>query len=203
MSTEPERQVAVVAAVHSATMYTAIVFQAIGLNVQHEGVGKHGGVGYSFCFMKKGQYPSGLSDDALIVHQVREPRATISSVRILEEQHWRHFQTFAIDNDIPWRPLRESPIKRAMQLWLIYNEASEAIAEFTYRVENIEEALPKILSLMGLPATTPFPIPDISKKVNTHFPTSQLSWNDLCEIDLDLCMRIQAKARQYGYEDIP
>lgn len=202
------RQLAVAAMVHGASMYAAKVFQAIGMDVKHEAVGEDGGAGYGFCLLRKGLYPEGLSEDAMIVQQTRHPVSVVNSLRHYAPAYWEAFHKYNIDNGLDWRPMEEPLTKRSMKLWIWLNELAEGIAEFTYRVEDMERALPVILDMLGLPNAA---FPDISRKTNTHRKSSDsslsepppLTWDDLYVADSELFEKISQMANRYGYTDVP
>jgi len=169
-----------------------MVFQALGLDVLHEAIGEHGGAGCNLSSMDKGAY-----GNALVVHQVREPRAVAGSLRAVPYASWEAYQAMAIRTGMVWRPLSEPLLKNGMTIWLNFNNRMESTTEFTYRVENLEAELPRILNLLDLPD---MPMPDISRTTNSHSQRPKPTWDELYALDADLAEKVRTKAVQYGYK---
>jgi len=193
----------VVATIHSGTKYTSQIFQAVGLDIGHEKMGEHGAVGADYAWRKPGyerEMTSGIPDNTVTVHQVREPFVTIASLSTIPENFWRnavHGNTTYYQGIYEGNPLEDSTIIRCMKLWLNWNQTAEKLASYTYRVENMEECFPYILELIGLPTDLPFP--NISKTTNKHEERHQYSERELYNADSHLYNRIKDLARKYGY----
>ena len=127
--------------------------------------------------------------DAIILHQIRHPLKVISSLQTIHEASWRF-----IADHIDIRGLSE--IERRMTLWLKWNELCSKQANLTYKVEAINESLPKIAGILNIPAPTT--IRHVGTKVNAR-PHDNITWDDLYKVNQNLCEQIKYVMKQYGY----
>jgi len=183
----------------SATLYTSIYFEGIGLHVAHEideahvlrahGVTTHydglvTGV-FKNCTFDPGQYD-------VILHQTRDPIKVISSAHKaggnLSTQIIKKF------GDKIYPP---DALARQMKAWLTFTDMADRLSAYTFRVENIgHEFLHICHNLLGLTGV---------KKGRGMMPKCNQSkhrewtYEELSDIDPDLTERVKAKARNYGY----
>ena len=145
-----ETPLAVVGCGHSGTFFIAEMFQHLGIDVRHELVGRDGVAGWNFTHLLRAQFPEfGLPRKTVVFHQVRHPLKVISSVQSMLDQTWIDMQDRAAYRGYSWNPLNDEHPVRGMRYYLAWNCFAESIAEYRYRVEAIEAALPIILKMIG------------------------------------------------------
>ena len=129
----------------SGTKYISQVLQRCGLDVGHEKMGADGIVSGFYCFEADSypghNHPAPRPDFDLILHQVRHPLKTIASIQTGHSSEWASQFILAEQDALP--------LRWACSYWLAYNESAERQAEFTYRIEDLEEAWPEIQQLLG------------------------------------------------------
>ena len=176
----------------SGTLYAATVLRAAGLDVGHEAAGKDGAVS-SHWAVDDVLYPTYHQQGPrpqfdVILHQVREPLATIASLTTSRADSWlwnvRH-----VSIELLWSTLRI-----AADYWLQWNRIAEEQAILTYRVENMAGAWPRICEALSLDAQFP---EGISTSINSR-QHQQVSWQNIHEITPRYGEIVQM-ARRYGY----
>ena len=73
-----------------------------------------------------------------IFHQIRNPINTISSFNSMSNKAWEYFT-----NILNLNPL-DSPLKKGMEIYFQWNTKAKEIANFTYKVEQIEQEIYEI-----------------------------------------------------------
>src|SRR5262245_26173589 len=130
----------------SGMAYISTVFQKCGLDVRHE---TPGGTGIASWLLTvpldnvpaRGKfythYVPGLNQYRFqhIFHQVRDPLKTISSIA----QDFRGSWQF-ISDLIPEIDPYHHPLYNSVKFWYYWNLKAEKLAEYTYRVEDIDHA---------------------------------------------------------------
>jgi hypothetical protein len=134
----------------SGTYYIAKVLNTLGNKVGHEFVDKDGCVSW-------GHLPKADEFDT-VIHQVRNPLKVIGSCFTISEGSYKKLEKLTP------RLKNESKLSWLMRSWLDWTDKADEVAEYTYRVENLEETYPHLFNLLGL--EVPEKLPDISK--NTH-----------------------------------
>lgn len=127
-----------------------------------------------------------------MIHQVRDPLKTISSVTKISSVSWD-----LIKEKIPIEKT-DSTILKAMKYYYHWNKLAQTQSLYTYRVENIENEIEKILELVGVKEYDKSIIDNIPKNVNTRKHTDY-SWDILKRIDLPLANKIIELGKSYGY----
>ena len=86
-----------------------------------------------------------------------------------------------------------------MKYYYYWNKLAEKKAQYTYRIENIENELQKILDIgkFNIKVDKNL-IKKVSKDVNKREHT-KLTWKDLEKEDKDLTNKIRLLAKHYGY----
>jgi len=197
----------------SGTRYTANLLQAAGKKYGHEVIEEDGVV--SWLHISKGGKVSWLPEviDGLsfgdaedkraaveeqtewekVIHLVRNPLDVISSSQTLSNEAFEYMFTTLKDH-----PGGERSLRWYMWTWLKWNESIEQLAEYRFKVEDLNnnksKVLHKFLKLTGSEVPEIFP----SKNVNAR-PHSDYTWLDLELEDKYLCEAIKCKAREYGY----
>lgn len=180
----------------SGTTFTSELFSRLGYKVGHERFLLHGISSWMLSSNQK-KVPWGPSRHDFsklylpIVHQVRNPISTISSMHSLSATSWEF-----IGCELPIHS-SDSVLLKSMKYWYYWNLKSEEISEFTYQIEKIKERLPCILELgkFADPQGT-FVYPNTN--VNTR-PHSRIDWDLLESENEELTDKIRKMAMKYGY----
>ena len=178
----------------SGTKYMSRVLRQAGLDIGHEWAGRDGAVAAEWA-IKTDRYSTWYAgerpDFDVIVHQVREPLATIGSVLTISEESWRFIARHTLVT-------LEMPIlERAARYWVQWNQLVEKKAQFTYRIENLEAVWPKFQELLSV-GSYEAAISGIPTNTNTR-SHKDITWADLRDIDKDLEARVRSWAIRYGY----
>lgn len=194
-----KRLVLITGCARSATTYISKLLELNGLAVVHEGLAEHGCASWTMA-VDAATTPWGPGSRGLefehIFHQVRHPLETIASVYTTEpEESWEF-----IYKHIPEISPKDSHLVRCVKYWIYWNLKAEALAEWTYRIEDIEKELPVMSKKLGVPLD-PNSIKFVSKITNhrgTH--KKKLTWKDLKhELSRRLYDELQITALHYGY----
>lgn len=195
----------------SGTLSTAKSLQALGLDIQHERIGKDGTVS-CFFYIDSDYYPKGnekvtrkflphegegVPSDynwKINIHLVREPVACISSMyTIIPGDH----RQWLLDIGVIKKNQIKPKIVFCMNAYYEQNKIFEKICKYRIRLEDKGKMLMKILGLKGK-------YPDLHER-NTHTPPQwrvQFDWDKLFSSDYLLAEKIRQQAKKYGY-DVP
>jgi hypothetical protein len=181
------KPVAIVGCGRSGTQYMSLVFQQAGLDVGHERMGADGTVDASFG-------PRLDPEKYVVLHQVRQPIKVIANITIARESSWRRISQYI---DLIRKPI----LRRALQVWIDWNKLNEAKARWTYRIEDIDQAWPKICDEIGIPHC-PKALEGIPRnqhtRVGRYEPTT---WEALMKLDPERVEIARDMARRYGYTE--
>ena len=180
----------------SGTAYVTRALQLAGLDVEHERMGKDGAVSSVWCAPFP-PYPSWHQQGPrprfdVVLHQVREPLATIASVTTGGAEGWR-FNARWIPIDLDWHV-----VKRAAHYWYWWNRRAEDQAVMTYRVENLEARWPELMDAIGW-LDVPYTGGDVLKDTNSRRHVS-LTWDDVSVAAPEMVGRVRRMAERYGYK---
>ena len=152
-------------------------------------------------------YHKGTMDGDVVLHQVRDPLKVISSARTETQATFNAM--FKVIGDIPRKDkfyekdgILFSPAL-TMWTWLHLNEAIEKLAQWRYRIEDIDKVYPELCE--KLKAKPLDKVPDVPRNFNTRKPKHPFfkqgysTWEELEEIDKELYDRIREKGKKYGY----
>lgn len=184
----------------SGTGYIAKVLSRSGLNICHEELGCDGCSSWPLA-VDDSYSPWGVSGSnvefAHILHQVRNPLQVINSVCSTEPaRSWEY-----IAKHIPEIDLREPLLLRAAKYWYYWNKKAEEKAEFTYRVEDIANAIGKIGDTIGVKLDENG-YKRVSTFENSRAHDVEISWGDLVEaVPKELLDNIRSLALHYGYSE--
>lgn len=188
----------------SATLYTSVLLQKLGLDIQHEKMGENGTVNW---YQAAEPYYGELGENPIIVHQVRHPLRTIASC-----QRWVHIlaghpfieappnlflsEYIPIDQD-------DSLLYKSMTYWYYWNKLAEQNARYTYRIENLPNVFEEFCQVIGYPelAERTDVFDTIPKNINTNpIGYNENTWDDLYIEDAGLTDMIINLAVGYGYK---
>ncbi len=193
-----ERKLLVVGCGHSATFYISEVFQKLGIDVRHELVGRDGAAGWNYThLLQQGRTEAGMPASTIVFHQVRHPLKVISSVQDMGNNTWEAIGARAQLNGVNWNPLEDNHPVRGMKYWLIWNGFAERIAQYRYRIEDLQGAWSTILRMAGIDYV---PIPDVPKTINKHQYDHVFTWDELFDSNASLADCVRKLSEKYGYD---
>jgi hypothetical protein len=222
------RSLFVCGAPRSGTKYIAQVWQQLGLKIGHEYVDDDGTSSHYFLtttlrYPEKnkrqvhvGQRPGDFEFDH-VFHQVRHPVLVIDSMQWIPG-HSKMLKAYGITP--PKNPLA----KVCCAYWLFNRLCEQQPVEIRYRIEDIDQELPRLCRVLGVPA--PARTPDVSRtlnhdqrydssftagfgkvvrgkiaewrrKVDNHPP---ITWGHIQAATPEWAPRIRSMAEQYGYD---
>lgn len=182
----------------SGTTFSSKVLRRMGLEIGHERLRKNGvSSWYLTSKRKKVQLGPSLYDlrsfNKIIIHQVREPLASISSMLSTGSPSWRF-----LSNEIPISLEKDSKTLRAMKYYYYWNLQTENIADVRVKAEEFLYKIESILLKYKIDFKTNNVTIDESSKVNTR-KHKKLDWDDLFKEDKNLAEKIVELGRKYGY----
>lgn len=195
------RIILIVGCGRSGTEFTSKLLTALGLQVKHERIGLQGTV--SWPMVVNSVTPWGPIDSETkfqhIFHQVRNPLHVMTSWFInlpqLDRDEWQF-----VRNHVPEIDRNDSLIVHCAKYWLYWNLKAEQLAEWRFRVEDLEQSIPELEAHLDIKFTVSS-VPTISHKTNSWTSTeNKLTWADLkTGLPSDLFEKIQGMAHRYGY----
>lgn len=197
---QEERFILVTGCARSGTRYTAYVLRDCGLDVGHEWVFPDGLTSWLMAAdcteCPWGAAPSANYTFKHIFHQVRHPLKVMASVYMNEPPESWEF----IYQHVPQIKNTDSLLVKCAKYWYYWNLKAEKKAEYTYRVEDIENALLEMSRRLNYDLTQAN-LGMISKQTNTRETPLELTWETLEEsIPYQLFFDIQMMALRYGYQ---
>lgn len=141
-----ERKLLITGCGRSGTKYISELLKQNGYDVGHEEDGADGIASWSMT-IAQGEPVWGPSfqeyEFDTIIHQVRNPVKVISSLHTFLDQSWDYIKKYI--------PIDENDSKLIMcaKYWYYWNLEAEKISQFTYRIEDIDLVLPKIINILG------------------------------------------------------
>ncbi len=181
----------------SGTGYISHVLQKNGLDIGHESMGRDGISSWVMAIMTDepawGPIPSEVQFEH-IFHQVRDPLKVISSVYISEPQiSWDY-----IIKNIPEINLEDSKAEKTAKYWYYWNLRADERAEWTYRVEALDEVWEEMEARLGL-SLDRSSMNQVPKNYNTR-ESHPFTWASLREaLTPDTYMKVRTLAQFYGY----
>lgn len=173
----------------SGTLYMAKALRLAGFAVGHEELGPAGAVSSQWAVDTEHypyyhqQGPRPVFD--IVLHQVREPLATIGSLTTSLPQSWRFVGEFV--------PVTGDVVLDAAAYWYHWNLLAESQAVFTYRIEALERAWPRIMAVLG--GDAPYEVVrGLPKNVNARDHVA-VQWKGLGAYR----DKIEGLSRRYGY----
>jgi hypothetical protein len=148
LNTAHERLLLVTGCPRSGTHYIAALLTKAGLPVGHEAISDGGTASWVMAVSAK-TAPWGPKDRSFkydhIFHQVREPTKSIAAIETEPANSWRF-----ICEQIPEISLKDSSFVRACKMWLYWNLRAEEMAEWTFRIEDIDDVFDEFQERLGV-----------------------------------------------------
>lgn len=187
----------IVGCARSGTAYTAKVLNELGLQIGHEKMGRDGIIFWHLTpKIARSEKYSKHNQFEHIFHQVRDPLKVISSVYVTEDRNSWSF----ITKYLPQIKVQDSHLVKCAKYWYYWNLEAEKIAEWTYRLEEIDDHWEEFEKHIGKK------LKRANVKVRKDTNTWQtgnyrtFTWQDLkTELDPELFENIQKLALKYGY----
>jgi hypothetical protein len=183
----------------SGTKYISELFQKIGIDVTYEKLGKDGIS--SWCLVPDTQekcfgpsYKEIEYYNIPLVHQIREPLSSISSMTTMLDISWKFIRVF-----IPISQ-KDSKLKMCMKCWYYWNLMAKQKSCYTYRIENIISEFEELICIGDFKVNADFKkiISVVPKDINTRIH-EQYCWSDLKNEDDSLTNKIMILAKETGY----
>jgi len=183
----------VTGAPRSGTGYAAKVFQKAGYDVRHEYYGREGICSWLHLYDLGKVYwldtAYKLRDYDVILHQLRDPLKTISSMTAISDQ------AVEIIERIIGRKVAGGMLRRAMSYWIELTERAAKRAQLWYRVENMMNVWTMIEEKINIRRSV---FPGVDKKTNAR-DHRDYTVGDLYATDREMADRIIEMANYYGY----
>jgi hypothetical protein len=187
----------------SGTAYISSLTGKLGLDMPHElQMGRNGIVSWLLAAQTE-DVPWGPKfskcEFDVILHQVRHPLKTISTMRTAMPASWRYIQKNA-----PSIKREDSVLSKSMKYWVHWNLKAEAMSSWTYRIEDfdLKQFCEKIHSPKLFNKRNRKRVNRLPTTINSRLRSIKkyLMWEDLRQEDENLCDLIQDQAKRYGYE---
>jgi hypothetical protein len=137
--------------------------------------------------------PSSLFSFKTIIHQIRHPLDTISSLQTFNDLAWDF-----ICNHIP-SSCDEPLLLKCAKYWHYWNFKAERIAQWSYRIEDIREVFSELCFRIGIQANRAI-LDSTPTDINTRKGQYKMvTWKDIAALDRNLALAIQEQAVRYGY----
>lgn len=189
----------------SGTKAIAIILNRAGVQVGHERLLKDGMASWYVAVGKtplrgidRQTYFEDFPKPPIVLHQVRHPLATISTV-----QRFNRPSCDWIRAHIKEIKKSDSKLLFSMKYWLYWNEKAEQLAEWRYRIEDLDNIWDELAERVQRPKLITHKKACLALN-NGRLHTRQKmyrkrTWEDLTSQDKELTERIKAKGREYGY----
>jgi len=181
----------------SGTRYIATALTASDLEIGHETMGRDGIASWLLAVQSEwvpwGPLP-GVFKFKNILHQVRAPLHTISSLQTLLPISWHYACAYIMCT------MNAPLIVRCMKYYVEWNRLAKAKATFTYRVEHIGDVLADLSALLGvtIDRSVVFGIPaDVNSRRGLF---RSVGWDDLRRADEKLACEVASVAEEFGYD---
>ena len=193
-----DRLVLITGCSRSGTSYMSDFLRLNGIQVDHERDAADGTVSWTMV-VDAPWTPWGPGRRGFryrhILHQVRHPLKAIGSIVNEEQRAWDFIQTY-----MPQVREHDPILVRAVNYWIYWNLAAEKMAELTYRIEDVDKALPKISKILKK-KLDPHCLGQVSKTTNTRHINRNYTWDDIQKgVDPKLFKKLVRVAKHYGYE---
>ena len=185
----------------SGTGYISHLMCRAGIDIGHEEYGNDG-ISSWLLAVDADKMPWGPTRRNVtfqhIFHQVRHPLKTIGSIYTHEPEESFAYSFSHLPEFECYRG--SSKLVRSACYWYGWNLLAEAQAEFTYRVENVDQAIPEIARRLGRAVPDDI-VKTVPTDVNNKGWSRPLRWKDLeRNIPEEVYTKIVEMAKRYGYE---
>jgi len=151
-----------------------------------------------------------LKDFQTILHQVRHPLGTISSLHTVGQESWdfikkcipeiaKHKWQYQKRSKVP-ETQKDQILLAATKYWYYWNLQAEKIASWTYQVEDIQNVLPEFCKRAGIVWSA-----DVFNKAHktdtrvTRKDYVKITWDDIKRVDSTLYNDVIKLSEKYGY----
>lgn len=185
----------------SGTTFSSKLLRKCGLIIGHERLYINGISSWRLVSdLKKVQLGPSYSDledlDKVVIHQVREPLAAISSMLAIGSPSWK-----LIAQEIPVDLESDSKILRAMKYYYYWNMKAELKSEYRIKVETFKYDIKPILVENGIKFIDKLGDIGSGNNINTR-RHDLLDWENLDKEDGGLSAKIKELGIKYGYLNI-
>lgn len=174
----------------SGTRYTAAMFCRHGVRIGHERVYAHGTSDWRLAPV--------AHRAKISIHQVRDPLKVIASLQTIKAASMQLAAKF-VELDAEDTKSKPYSLITCAKMWLHWTELAQENCEFWHRVENIQQAWPKLQRIIPslLPWQNDLVLDDweYNRRDNDHVA----AWDDILSLG-KLGEMIRRKARFYGYK---
>lgn len=181
----------------SGTAYIADFLKLNGLKIEHERDAPDGTVAWQMAVDSDGgAWCPGANHYTYkhTFHQVRDPLKTIASASHEPDKAWLYTCKY-----VPQIKMEDPPLVRAAKYWYYWNLQAEKKSEWTYRIENLENELPKMSKRLKFKLDKNL-LEKVPKNTNHRGQTQVPTWKELKAIlDPSLYKKIVRMAKRYGY----
>ncbi len=186
----------------SGTAFMSAFLQASGVQVDHEAEGIDGIVSWPMAVNWYSPWIKMRPKKLVfthVFHQVRDPLAVISSwfvnLQNLNRDEWKF-----VRNYVPEIIKTDSLIVHCAKYYYFWNLKVEAMAEWRFRIEDIDNLLPELERRLGIPFSHEI-LNTIPRNLNTWTSIpKKITWSQLKEgLPRDLFQKLQGMAIRYGY----
>jgi len=192
------RHLLITGCARSGTYYITNILKRCGYKIGHEFIKKDGACSWEMAVdTKKAPWDHGRNGYRFkhIFHQVRDPLKVIGSLYSSEPP--QSFEFFR--EHIPEIKPGDSRLTQCAKYWYYWNLLAEAQAEWTYRIEELENVWGEMEMRLGKKLDRNV-LESIPKNTNTRGDCEYFSWAKLeQELDPDLYQKIRVLAQKYGY----
>lgn len=194
---KPIRYLLITGCARSGTHYITQVLNLCGLKLRHERGGEDGMVSWLMA-AKSGRTPFGPGGNKFqfvhIFHQVRDPLKSIASICKEPRESWEY-----ICKHVPEINIFDPLLVRAAKYYYYWNLMAEKKAEWTYRIEDLENVFDKMSKILGI-TLDKTAVDKVPKNIATRGYTAPLTWADIREVvEPELYRKLIKMAIRYGY----
>lgn len=199
LNRKKNRTLLITGCARSGTTYIAKLLQQGGMDIGHEYVGKDGSSSWDLAANpKEGRWKVRPANYrfAHVFHQTRHPLKVISSVYVTEDKDsWDYIKAHT-----PEILEEDSHITKCAKYWYYWNLKAEKMAEWTYRLEEVDGLLEEFEQRLGKKIDQSA-VGRVVKNLNTSSsPIREFTWVDLeQQLDPALYQKIRTLAQKYGY----
>lgn len=183
----------------SGTTYAAEALSRLGLNIGHERDAEDGIASWYMTVDDQPPFdlaPRNHYSFDYIVHQVRNPLHVIASLYTLHPDSWAY-----ICKHLPQIDAADDALLiKAAKYWYYWNLIAEQRARYTYRVEDFEQAAPRIIDQIGIGSFDAQALHQQSKSTNSR-PYAKITLAEIARHDQWLFDQVVGLARRYGYRN--